>query len=58
MRLSRVLHAAEPWKDPPLGWEGRLHQGAVGCGEKLYYFPDGSVLKNLPTNIGNTGDQV
>ena len=26
--------------------------------EKLYYFPDGSVLKNLPTNIGNTGDQV
>ena len=23
---------------------------------KLYYFPDGSVLKNLPTNTGNTGD--
>ena len=34
MRLSRVLHAAEPWKDPPLGWEGRLHQGAVGCGQR------------------------
>ena len=28
--LSRVLHAAEPWKDPPLGWGGRMHQGAVG----------------------------
>ena len=28
--LNRVLHAAEPWKDPPLGWGGRLHQGAVG----------------------------
>ena len=25
---------------------------------KLYYFRDGSVLKNLPTNTGNTGDRI
>lgn len=34
VRLSRVLHAAEPWKDPPLGWEGRLRQGAMGRGQR------------------------